>query len=148
MLNPGFEEEDTSMWVVSYDGETNPTDFFLKPEDAYSGDMSFHFFSPDSDMKFSIEQSFTGLEAGTYYLTAYSQGGDFKSSATFELYAVTGGQEQTAAFKLTTYADWQNPVIPAIEVTDGTLTIGVRISSNAASWGTIDDFGLYKLPEE
>lgn len=148
VLNPGFEEEDTSMWVVSYDGETNPTDFFLKPEDAYSGDMSFHFFSPDSDMKFSIEQSFTGLEAGTYYLTAYSQGGDFKSSATFELYAVTGGQEQTAAFKLTTYADWQNPVIPAIEVTDGTLTIGVRISSNAASWGTIDDFGLYKLPEE
>lgn len=148
VLNPGFEEEDTSMWVVSYDGETNPTDFFLKPEDAYSGDMSFHFFSPDSDMKFSIEQSFTGLEAGTYYLTAYSQGGDFKSGATFELYAVTGGQEQTAAFKLTTYADWQNPVIPAIEVTDGTLTIGVRISSNAASWGTVDDFGLYKLPEE
>lgn len=148
VLNPGFEEEDTSMWVVSYDGETNPTDFFLKPEDAYSGDMSFHFFSPDSDMKFSMEQSFTGLEAGTYYLTAYSQGGDFKSGATFELYAVTGGQEQTAAFKLTTYADWQNPVIPAIEVTDGTLTIGVRISTNAASWGTVDDFGLYKLPEE
>lgn len=148
VLNPGFEEEDTSMWVVSYDGEINPTDFFLKPEDAYSGDMSFHFFSPDSDMKFSIEQSFTGLEAGTYYLTAYSQGGDFKSGATFELYAVTGGQEQTAAFKLTTYADWQNPVIPAIEVTDGTLTIGVRISTNAASWGTVDDFGLYKLPEE
>lgn len=148
VLNPGFEEEDTSMWTVAFEGETNPTDFFLKPEDAYSGDMSFHFFSPDSDMKFSIEQSFTGLEAGTYYLTAYSQGGDSKNGATFELYAVTGGQEQTAAFKLTTYADWQNPVIPAIEVTDGTLTIGVRISSNAASWGTVDDFGLYKLPEE
>lgn len=148
VLNPGFEEEDTSMWTVAFEGETNPTDFFLKPEDAYSGDMSFHFFSPDSDMKFSIEQSFTGLEAGIYYLTAYSQGGDFKSGATFELYAVTGGQEQTAVFKLTTYADWQKPVIPAIEVTDGTLTIGVRISTNAASWGTVDDFGLYRLPEE
>lgn len=129
-----------SGWASSYASDYDP-------EDAYSGDMSFHFFSPDSDMKFSIEQSFTGLEAGTYYLTAYSQGGDFKSGATFELYAVTGGQEQTAAFKLTTYADWQNPVIPEIEVTDGTLTIGVRISTNAASWGTVDDFGLYKLLE-
>ncbi len=148
VLNPGFEEEDTSMWTVTYEGETNPTDFFLKPEDAYSGDLSFHFFSPDSDMKFSIEQTFTGLEPGTYYLTTYSQGGDMNASATFELYAVTGGQEQTAAFQLTTYADWKNPTIPAIRVTDGTLTIGVRISTNVKSWGTVDDFGLYKLPEQ
>jgi len=147
VLNPGFEAADTSMWKVTYEGETNPTDFFLKPEDAYSGDMSFHFFSPDQNMKFAIEQTFTELEPGTYYLTAYSQGGDMKDAATFELYAVTDGQEQTVAFELTTYADWKNPTIPAIEVTNGTLTIGVRISTNAASWGTVDDFGLYKLPE-
>ena len=148
VLNPGFEEADTSMWKVTYEGENNPTDFFLKPEDAYSGDLSFHFFSPDQNMKFSIEQTFTGLEPGTYYLTAYSQGGDMNDAATFELYAVTGGQEQIVAFELTTYADWKNPTIPAVEVTDGTLTIGVRISTNAASWGTVDDFGLYKLPEQ
>ncbi len=147
VLNPGFEEADTSMWKVSYEGEMNPTDFFLKPEDAYSGDMSFHFFSPDQNMKFTIEQTFTGLEPGTYYLTAYSQGGDMNDAATFELYAIAGGQEQAAEFELTTYADWKNPTIPAIEVTDGNLTIGVRISTNAASWGTVDDFGLYKLPE-
>lgn len=147
VINPGFEDADTSMWKVTYDGEVNPTDFFLKPEDAFSGDMSFHFFSPDSDMKFAIEQTFTGLEPGTYYLTAYSQGGDMNASATFELYAVTGGQEQVAAYQLTTYADWKNPTIPVINVTDGNLTIGVRISTNVASWGTVDDFGLYKLPE-
>ena len=98
-------------------------------------------------MKFAIEQSFTGLEPGTYYLTAYSQGGDMNADATFELYAVAGDKEQTAPYKLTTYADWKNPTIPAIEVTDGALTIGVRISTNVASWGTVDDFGLYKLPE-
>lgn len=147
VLNSSFEDADTSMWKVSYEGETNPTDFFEKPEDAHSGNLSFHFFSEDSDMEFSIEQEFTGLETGTYYLTAYSQGGDMDSDATFELYAITGPNEQTAPFQLTTYTDWKNPTIPAIEVTDGSFTIGVRIKTNAKSWGTVDDFGLYKISE-
>jgi arabinogalactan endo-1,4-beta-galactosidase len=145
--NPGFEDADTSMWKVSYEGDVNPTDYFEKPEDAYSGDMSFHFYSADSDMDFSIEQEFTDLEPGTYYLTAYSQGGDFAADSSFELYAVTSEGEQTDAFQLTTYTDWKNPTIPEIKVTDGTLTIGVRISANAASWGTVDDFALYRIAD-
>lgn len=148
VVNPGFEDSDTSMWTVSYVGDTDPTDFFEKPEDAYSGDYSFHFFSPDSDMEFSIEQKFTDLEPGTYYLTAYSQGGDANGDATFELYAVTSEGELAEPFKLTTYIDWKNPTIPAISVEDGNLTIGVRIKTNAASWGTVDDFALYKISDE
>lgn len=143
--NPGFEDADTSMWKVSCEGDTNPTDFFENSSDAYTGDYSFHFFSADSDMEFSIEQEFTDLEAGTYYLTTYSQGGDFDDSASFELYAVTSDGEQTAPFQLTTYIDWKNPVISEIIVEDGNLTIGVRIKTNVASWGTVDDFALYKI---
>lgn len=145
--NPGFEEADTSMWNVTYEGDTNPTDFFNKPEDAYSGDYSFHFFSPDLDMDFSIEQEFTDLERGTYYLTAYSQGGDCDSTALFELYAVTSEGEQTDSFALTTYIDWKNPTISEIKVTDGMLTIGVRIKTNPKSWGTVDDFALYRISD-
>lgn len=147
VLNPGFEDADTSMWKVTYEGDSNPTDFFEKPEDAYTGNMSFHFFSEDSDMEFAIEQEFTDLEPGTYYLTTYSQGGDTAEDSTFELYAVTGGEEQTADFQLTTYTDWKTPVIPEIKVTDGTLTIGVRVKTNTASWGTMDDFALYKISD-
>lgn len=145
--NPGFEEKDTSMWKVSYVGESNQTDFFMKPEDAYSGDMSFHFFSADSDMEFSLEQEFTNLEPGIYYLTMFSQGGDCADNASFELYAKTTEKEQTASFQLTTYIDWKNPVIAEIQVTDGNLVIGVRVKTNAKSWGTMDEFALYKLPE-
>ncbi|MBQ8280455.1 MAG: glycosyl hydrolase 53 family protein [Roseburia sp.] len=145
--NSGFEDADTSMWKVSYVGDTNPTDYFNKAEDAYSGDMSFHFFSPDSDMEFSIEQEFTGLEPGTYYLTAYSQGGDAVDASTFEMYAITAEGEQSVAFELTTYIDWKNPTLPEIKVTDGNLTIGVRIKTNATSWGTVDDFALYKIAD-
>ena len=43
---------DTSMWKVSYEGENNPTDFQNKADDAYTGDIAFHFWSGDSDMNF------------------------------------------------------------------------------------------------
>lgn len=145
--NPSFEEADTSMWKVSYTGEDNPTDYQVKADDAYTGEIAFHFWSENSDMDFSIEQEFTDLEPGTYQLAAYAQGGDMSADSAMELYAITDGGEQTQAFMVTTYADWKNPTIPEIKVTDGTLTIGVRIKCNPKSWGTVDDFTLHKMAD-
>ena len=145
--NPSFEDSDTSMWTVKHSGETDPTDYQVKAADAHSGEVAFHFWSGSADMDFSIEQSFTDLEPGTYELSAFSQGGDLSDDASMELYAMVDGRELTAPFKLTTYADWQNPAIPEIKVTDGSLTIGVRYKCNVNSWGTLDDVTLYKIAE-
>lgn len=145
--NPSFEDSDTSMWTVNYSGEADPTDYQVKAADAHSGEVAFHFWSGSADMDFSIEQSFTDLEPGTYELSAFSQGGDLSDDASMELYALVNGRELTAPFKLTTYADWQNPAIPEIKVTDGSLTIGVRYKCNVKSWGTLDDVTLYKIAE-
>ena len=145
--NPSFEDSDTSRWTVNYSGETDPTDYQVKAADAHSGEVAFHFWSGSADMDFSIEQSFTDLEPGTYELSAFSQGGDLSDDASMELYALVDGRELTAPFKLTTYADWQNPAIPEIKVTDGSLTIGVRYKCNVNSWGTLDDVTLYKIAE-
>ena len=145
--NPSFEDSDTSMWTINYSRETDPTDYQVKAADAHSGEVAFHFWSGSADMDFSIEQSFTDLEPGTYELSAFSQGGDLSDDASMELYAMVDGKELTAPFMLTTYADWQNPVIPEIEVTDGSLTIGVRYKCNVNSWGTLDDVTLYKIAE-
>ena len=145
--NPSFEDADTSMWTVNYSGDTDPTDYQVKAADAHSGEVAFHFWSGSADMDFSIEQSFTDLEPGTYELSAFSQGGDLSDDASMELYALVDGRELTAPFKLTTYADWQNPIITEIKVTDGSLTIGVRYKCNVNSWGTLDDVTLYKIAE-
>ena len=145
--NPSFEDSDTSMWTVKHSGETDPTDYQVKAADAHSGEVAFHFWSGSADMDFSIEQSFTDLEPGTYELSAFSQGGDLSDDASMELYALVNGRELTSPFKLTTYADWQNPAIPEIKVTDGSLTIGVRYKCNVNSWGTLDDVTLYKIAE-
>lgn len=143
--NPSFEDADTSMWNVTYEGDANPTDYQEKTDDAHSGDIAFHFWSEDSDMDFSIEQEFTDLEPGTYQLFAYAQGGDVSDDAAMELYAVTSDGEQTEPFMVTTYNDWKNPTISEIKVTDGKLTIGVRMKCNPKSWGTVDDFTLNRI---
>lgn len=145
--NYSFEDADTSMWKVTYEGDSNPTDFQTKADDAHDGEVAFHFWSESSDMEFSIEQELTDLEPGTYQLMVYAQGGDVSEDAEMELYAVTGGEEQTEPFMVTTWANWQNPVIPEIKVTDGTLTIGVRIKSNVKSWGTVDEFILNRISD-
>ena len=143
--NPSFEDADTSMWTVTYAGDADPTDYQVKAADAHSGEVAFHFWSGTSDMEFSIEQSFTDLEPGTYELSAFSQGGDLSADASMELYAVVDGKELTDPFMLTTYADWQNPTVSGIKVTDGTLTIGVRYQCNMNSWGTLDDVTLNRV---
>ena len=142
--NPSFEESDTSMWKVTYTGDNNPTDFQVKADDAHDGVVAYHFWSENSDMEFSIEQDLTDLEPGTYQLVVYAQGGDV-TEGEMELYAVVNGEEQTEPFMVTSWADWQQPTIPEIKVTDGTLTIGVRIKSNVKSWGTVDEFTLNRI---
>lgn len=146
VLNPSFEDADTSMWTVTYAGDSNPTDFQTKADDAYTGDVAFHFWS-ESDMEFSIEQELTDLAPGIYQLSAFAQGGDMSADSVLELYAVTADGEQTASFMVTTWTDWQNPIIPEIAVSDGALTIGIRMTCNAKSWGTVDDFTLNKISD-
>ena len=96
-------------------------------------------------MDFSIEQEITGLEPGTYELSAFSQGGDMLSSAVLELYAVADGQEYTQSFELTGYADWKEPTVTKIKLTGDSMVIGVRMKCNGGSWGTVDDFTLNRI---
>ena len=74
------------MWKVTYNGKENPTDYQVNAKDARTGETAFHFWSAN-EMDFSIEQEVTGLEPGTYQLSAFSQGGDMLSSSVLELYA-------------------------------------------------------------
>lgn len=142
--NPSFEDSDTSMWKVSYEGDKNPTDFQQNESDAHTGEYSFHFWS-ESDMSFYIEQEFDDLEPGTYELKAYFQGGDIDESAQMELYATVGETTVSDAFTAQGYANWQEPTISSIKVTDGKLKIGIRIQCGAKGWGTVDDFTLHKI---
>lgn len=142
--NPGFEDEDTSVWNISFDGKTCPADFQRKADDAHSGDVSLHFWAAEN-FAFSVEQELTGLENGTYRLFLYAQGGDIKLDSSIILFAQSAGGEKQAPFMLTGWRDWKKPVIEDIKVTDGTLRFGVRAKLNATAWGTFDDFTLNRI---
>lgn len=146
VVNSGFEDSDTSMWKVTYNGKENPTDYQVNAKDARTGETAFHFWSA-SEMDFSIEQEVTGLEPGTYQLSAFSQGGDMLSSSVLELYAIVDGQEYTQQFELTGYADWKEPAVADIKLTGDTIVVGVRMKCNGGSWGTVDDFTLNRVGE-
>lgn len=146
VVNSGFEDSDTSMWKVTYNGKENPTDYQVNAKDARTGETAFHFWSV-SEMDFSIEQEVTGLEPGTYQLSAFSQGGDMLSSSVLELYAIADGQEYTQPFELTGYADWKEPTVADIKLTGDTIVVGVRMKCNGGSWGTVDDFTLNRVGE-
>ena len=146
VVNSGFEDSDTSMWKVTYNGKENPTDYQVNAKDARTGETAFHFWSA-SEMDFSIEQEVTGLEPGTYQLSVFSQGGDMLSSSVLELYAIADGQEYTQQFELTGYADWKEPTVADIKLTGDTIVVGVRMKCNGGSWGTVDDFTLNRVGE-
>ena len=144
--NSGFEDSDTSMWNVTYNGKENPTDYQVNAKDAKTGETAFHFWSA-SEMDFSIEQEVTGLEPGTYQLSAFSQGGDMLSSSVLEVYAIADGQEYSQSFELTGYADWKQPTVTDIKLTGDTIVVGVRMKCNGGSWGTVDDVTLNRVGE-
>ncbi len=142
--NSSFEDEDVSMWNVTCAG-SNITDIQKKESDAYSGEMALHFYSTDA-ISFTVEQTFTDLEPGTYMFGAYMQGGDVGSDPEIYIYAETDGERLTQDGAMTGWVNWDNPEISEIVVGEsGELTIGVSVSCAAYGWGTLDDFYLYWL---
>ncbi len=135
--NPGFEDLDMSMWKIDGNGVAREED-----NNKRSGLYSLKFWD-DKPVKFTAEQKIIGIPAGTYDLGTYLQGGGAGSSAVFELYVTVNGKTLTAPSKVTSWQNWDNPVIKNIEIPEGAeVTIGVKVDAQAKAWGAWDDFSL------
>lgn len=141
--NGSFEEEDRSMWKFHTNGDTC-TDFQKKDTDAYTGEWALHYWR-QSAVEFTAEQTITDLENGTYYLSMYTQGGDSGAGASMYLYANTAAGEYKKDYEVKGWCEWQFVELGEIEVTDGTITIGVSFNGGEGAWGTCDDFYLCKV---
>ena len=139
IANSSFEDADTSMWEITGEG----TDFQDKDSDAHSGALSLHFWST-GDVDFTVQQTLTGREPGTYEFGLYIQGGDADGAQIF-IFADNGTDDLTQDTEVTGWCDWHDPVISGITVgDDGTLTVGASVKAPAKAWGTLDDFYLYQ----
>jgi len=144
VLNFSFEEEEMSAWKIVYpeDG-VECTDRQMKTADAFSGDYSLHYWAV-GEVRFTVTQEFSGLPNGTYAVTASIQGSSAKTDDRVRLFAKTGGENMETGVDLTGWQDWQNPVVSGIQVTDGSIVIGIEVNGTPGAWGTMDDFYLYK----
>jgi len=144
--NHSFEDSDLSMWNIIYPEGVRPhTDFQNNPSDAKTGNYSLHFHSSD-DIDFKVEQTITGLESGYYSFNMFLQGGDAGDSDMY-IYADTPETSYKEYTSVDGWANWNNPEINEILVTDGSITIGASIKADSDAWGSLDDFYLYKVRE-
>lgn len=141
IVNAGFENSDRSMWKITYADVNAPhTDYQNKVTDAKTGNYSLHFYSAKA-VDFRVEQTISGLKPGYYNLSMFIQGGD-AANPNMNLFAVTDGKEVKVNTGVKGWAQWNNPEIQDILVTDGTLTIGANVKADGGAWGSIDDFYL------
>lgn len=146
LTNGSFEEADFTGWTVTnIDDVTEELNIYDRDTDCYEGLQSLHFYSGSSDVSFTAEQTVSGLEEGTYKLTAHIQGeaaGDEDPSVYF--YAIVNGEEVRAEGELTGYLNWYTAELSGLAPTDGEITVGVSVSTAPGGWGTIDDITLVK----
>lgn len=138
--NPGLEDKNMNMWNIEGEGIDRETD-----NNKHSGSYSLKFWS-ESPVQYNAWQEIVGLDAGTYELGAFLQGGDAGSNAMFQLYIKVNDQEYVADTGVTSWLQWDEPHITDIKVPEGaTVIVGVRANAAAKAWGAWDDFYLYKM---
>jgi hypothetical protein len=146
LVNGSFEEADFTGWnVTNIDDVTEELDVYTRDTDCFEGVQSMHFYSGSNNVNFSAEQTVSGLEDGTYKLTAHIQGdaaGDENAEVYF--YAVVGGEQVKVDGELNGYVNWYTAELTGLTPTDGEITVGVRVSTAPGGWGTIDDITLVK----
>ena len=143
--NSSFEEDDVSMWDVSYlTSDTSQTDIQTKASDALSGEKAFHFWS-ETEVGFTVEQTVEGLSEGSYTAVTNIQGGDMGSDAEIYMYVIVDGETYTSdTITLTGWVNWVETTLADISVSEGgSVTVGMSVSGAAGGWGTIDDLLLY-----
>lgn len=143
VVNGGFEEGDLDGWKLT-NKDCDEFNLYDRTTDCHDGEKSMHFYST-KNFEISAEQKLTGLENGTYTLSGFVQGdtaGDKEGRIYF--YAVAGADKKEADGKLSGYLAWDEVKVEGIEVTDGTLTIGIAVKNAANGWGTIDGVTLVK----
>lgn len=137
--NYGFEEADMSMWGIKGNGVAKEAD-----NNKRSGEYSLKFWD-SAPVSFTAEQKISGLPDGKYDLGAYLQGGNAGSNPVFELYIIVNGEKFAVQSGVTSWQNWDNPVVSGVEVPEGAeVTVGVKVEAAAEAWGAWDDFYLYE----
>ena len=135
--NPGFEDG-IAPWGVT--GKPTAVDISNEIQNVHKGDHALHYWA-EEPFEFTVSQTITGLENGTYTFSAWMHGG---GEDALQLYASDyGGDTRVIDFANAGWQEWLNPTLENIVVTNGQCTIGLRVISDGETWGFFDETGLF-----
>jgi len=135
--NPGFENGKKT-WII--EGTTSAVDISNELQNVYHGSYALHYWA-DGPFEFTVSQTITGLDNGTYNFSVWMQGG---GGDTLQLIASDyGGETLSVDFAGKGWQKWQNPTIENIIVTNNQCTIAFKVNSGGGTWGFFDDTGLF-----
>lgn len=143
-LNPSYEADRVSTTVpAGWSTWTNLTG--ATPNSNISGGHTGNWswqLSYTSAYQGSIYQNITGLQNGTYTLTAWVQSSGGQSTA--QIFVKNYGGSEVDYPITSSISSWKQISIPNINITNGTCQIGMYSSANANNWCKVDDFSLVK----
>ncbi|KAA9087211.1 glycoside hydrolase family 53 protein [Microbacterium radiodurans] len=143
-VNGGFEQDGYTNtptgWGVWSPGGAHANAVFTQ-DPAVVGEFKLTFWK-STPYTASIYQTFTGLSAGTYRISAWTLNGGGQNAA--YLYAKNaGGSEQQASLPVSS-SDWRRVAIE-VPVTSGSLTIGFLTDAQAGGWMNVDDVRVERV---
>ncbi len=129
LLNPSFEDADTSMWHVTGPGTT-----VRSTDTPRTGDYSFHFWNADA-AEMTLSQTVTVNESGEYKASAFMQGAA-EGEYTAELVISSATETSSGAFTPSGWMNWSSPTAGPLHVTAGsTVTVEAKLVMPAGAWG-------------
>lgn len=140
VVNHSFEDAGTAPWTVTGTGASITAD-----ADASDGARALKFWA-NAPYSFAVEQTVTGVPAGTYTLTAKSQGGAVGPTDTLTLSATSGGTELSTPITLDGWRVVSTATVGDVVVgDDGTVVVAARYALSAGAWGNLDDLRLTRV---
>ncbi len=139
LSNPGFEEEDMSMYTASgWHGDARAN----REDNAYSGEYYYHFWAESAFEGATVQQT-VSLEPGEYTFSLYAQGGDTGDKDIHIFVSYDGAEQATKSITLDGWHNWKNPSVTFTLDAAKEVSVGVSVSSASGGWGTVDDLALF-----
>lgn len=139
--NYGFEDSDTSMWIITGDCIGIKADSSNVMSESYC----LHFWSGEAT-SYTVEQKVV-LDAGVYSFGTFLEGGDAGENDVFKAYVVNGDETLEALSGVSGWQTWREAVVENIIVKEDNteITVGMLAEISAGAWGAWDDLYLYRI---
>lgn len=142
VTDPSWESGKLGDWVL--DGPADACFVENNKSNAHTGKWTYKYWL-GSGFKSTLARTFTGIPDGTYTCSVWAMGGGGEKAIKIFAADFDGTTKKISSeVKNTGWKNWKQYTLNDITVTNGQVTIGIYLDTNAGNWGNFDDVELYR----